>query len=66
MKFQSAKVIAINVVVTFLEGAGAAWFVTGNQTRKEALVGAGAAGLSAVWNLIVKPFLKSKNILYNN
>lgn len=64
MKLQSTKIIIINVVVTFLEGFGAAWLLTGNKLDQTALVGAGAAGLSAVWNLVVKPVLRERTSLY--
>lgn len=61
---QRTKVIVINVVVTFFQGALAAWAVTGNQTTKEAVVGAVAAGASVVWNVVVKPLLKANTELY--
>lgn len=64
MKLQSTKVIVINVLVTFVEGAAPAWALTGNQLTKAALGGAGAAGVSLAWNTVVKPWLKSKGILY--
>lgn len=50
--------ILTNVVVTFVEGFLAAWALSGNDLSKNALVGAGAAGLSAVWNIVLKPRLK--------
>lgn len=61
---QSPKIILINVVVTFLEGFAAGWIVTGNQLDKTALIGAVAAGVSAVWNMVIKPTLKKNNVLY--
>ncbi len=61
---QSKKVIAINVIVTFIQGALAAWAVSGNQLTKQALTGAAAAGASVVWNIAIKPALKTNNILY--
>lgn len=61
---QSTKIIVINVVVTFFQGALAAWAVTGNKLDKTALTGAAAAGASVVWNTVIKPFLKSRSILY--
>lgn len=64
MKTQSAKIIAINVGITFIEGFGAAWLLTGNALTTQALVGAGAAGLSLVWNVLIKPALKDRGILY--
>lgn len=65
MKLQSTKVIAINVLVTFVEGFAPAWALTGNQLTKSALVGAGAAGVSVLWNTLIKPWLKTQGILYN-
>lgn len=61
---QPTKIILINVFVTFLEGFGAAWVVSGNASSKTALVGAFAGGISAVWNVCVKPYLKQKTSLY--
>ncbi len=65
MELQPTKVIVINVLVTFAEGFLAAWALTGNDTSKHALVGAGAAAVSLVWNTLIKPLLKSRGILYN-
>lgn len=62
---QSPKIIIINMVITFLEGFAPAWFVTGNKLDRTALIGAGAAGGSLVWNTIIKPWMKSNKILYN-
>lgn len=64
MPVQSLKVVLINVAVTFIEGTLAAWALVGHQTTKEALVGAAAAGVSLVWNTVIKPFLKNNGILY--
>lgn len=57
--------IVVNVAVTFCEGFAAAWLVTGNQLDKTALIGAVAAGVSAVWNSSLKPYLRSKKLLYS-
>ena len=65
MQLQSTKVIVINVLVTFVEGFAPAWALTGNQLTKSALIGAGAAGASLVWNTLIKPWLKANGILYN-
>lgn len=61
---QSPKIVAINVLITFLEGFAAAWALTNNEVSQHALLGAGAAGISLVWNVVVKPYLKSRGILY--
>ena len=61
---QSFRTIAINVVVTFVEAALAAWAVNGNKTDKASLVGAAGAGVSVVWNVVVKPLLKANTSLY--
>lgn len=65
MQLQSVKVITINVLVTFVEGFAPAWALSGNQLTKSALAGAGAAGLSVLWNTLIKPWLKARGILYN-
>jgi len=64
MEFTKVKVIVINIAVTAVEGFLAAWEVSGNKLDKATLVGAISAGLSAAWNLAVKPFLKSNTGLY--
>lgn len=43
--------IIVRAVKTFIQGALAAWAVTGNATTKEAAVGAIAAGISAAMNI---------------
>lgn len=53
----------VNVIVTFVEGFLAAWALGGNQVSKHALIGAGAAAVSLVWNTTLKPLLVSKEIL---
>jgi uncharacterized membrane protein len=62
---QSKKIIAINIIVTFLEGFAAAWLALGNDLTEQALVGAVAAGISAVWNIIIKVQLKKRTELYS-
>lgn len=51
---QHIKDIAERVLVTFLEGFAATWFLSSFALTKVALVGAVAAGLSAVYNLSKK------------
>lgn len=48
---QKARSIAIKVIVTFVEAAGAYWVASGQKTDKIALSGAVGAGLSALYNL---------------
>lgn len=55
---ESTKTIVTNVIVTFVQAAGAVWVTSGFATDKLALSGAVGAGLSAVWNLVGKPLLK--------
>lgn len=62
MKFN--KTVIINIAVTFVEGFVAAWVLTGNELTKHALVGAGAAAISLVWNTVIKPYLKDNTSLY--
>lgn len=58
MNYETAKTITINIIVTFVQAAVAVWVTTGFATDKLALSGAAGAGLSAVWNIVVKPLLK--------
>ena len=44
------KDVAIRSVKTFVQAFVAAWLLTGNSLEKNALLGAGAAGIAAVWN----------------
>ena len=62
---QSAKVIVINALVTFVEAAGA-YLLAANGLNRAALAGAAGTALSVVWNTVVKPYLKSQDILYNS
>ena len=64
MKWNSLKVIVINVVVTAVQGFLAAWAVTGNKTDKASLGAAVAAGASLVWNSVLKPYLRGNQIIY--
>lgn len=50
-------IIVRNVVVTFLQVAIATWVASGLSTDKVAVSAAIGAGLSAVWNIVVKPVL---------
>lgn len=49
--------ILVNVAITFVQAAFAAWVGTGASVDKLALSAAAGAGASAVWNLVVKPNL---------
>lgn len=60
---QSAKVIAINAAITFVEAAVAALLVS-DGLDKAALAGAAGTAASVVWNTVIKPWLKSREILY--
>lgn len=51
---QHIKDVLAKAVVTFLEGFGATWAITNFALNKVALVGAVAAGLSAVYNTMRK------------
>lgn len=67
MKFtdhiQSAKIVIINALITFVEAAAASLLVA-DGLDKAALVGAAGTALSVVWNTVVKPYLKSQEVLY--
>lgn len=51
-----AKIIT-NITVTFVQAAAGTWAASGFATDKLAISGAVGAGLSVVWNTIVKPDL---------
>lgn len=53
------KDILVRAAKTFLQGALATWAVTGYDFGKSAVVGAVAAGISAVMNLLLQPVAKS-------
>lgn len=59
MKFQEPKWILRNILVTAVEGFLVAWAATGNKTDKATLGAAVGAGLSAAWNIVLKPALKT-------
>jgi len=44
-----------NIVVTFIEGFVASLVLFETELTQDVIVGAVMAGLSAVWNLILKP-----------
>lgn len=48
------KDVIIRSVKTFIQAFLAAWLLTGNSLEKNALLGAGAAGIAAVWNTIIQ------------
>lgn len=50
--------VVVNIVVTFFEAAIAVWSTNGFSTDKLALGAVIGAGVSAVWNIIIKPILK--------
>lgn len=58
-QLESNKTILVNVVVTFFQTAFAAWAMTNFAVDKLALTGAIGAGVSAVWNIVIKPSLKA-------
>lgn len=45
--------VIIRSVKTFVQAFVAAWLLTGNSLEKNALLGAGAAGIAAVWNAVI-------------
>lgn len=56
LKLPPFATVILNMVVTFVQAATAAWYITGFKTDKLAVAGAVGAGLSVVWNTIVKPW----------
>ena len=55
--------VVVNIVVTFFQAALAVWASSGFKTDKVVIGAVIGAGASAVWNLIVKPFLKKQGWL---
>lgn len=55
--------VVVNIVVTFFEAAIAVWSTNGFSTDKLALGAVVGAGVSAVWNIVIKPFLIKKGYL---
>ncbi len=47
------KDVVIRSAKTFVQAFVAAWLLTGNSFEKNALLGAVAAGVAAVWNVVV-------------
>lgn len=58
-QLESNKTILMNVVVTFVQTFMATWAMTNFAVNKLALSGAIGAGLSAVYNLVIKPAAKA-------
>lgn len=46
--------VVIRSAKTFVQAFLAAWLLTGNSLEKNALLGAGAAGIAAVWNAVIQ------------
>jgi D-alanyl-D-alanine carboxypeptidase len=63
IKLSDLKVVITNVAVTFVQAFVATWALTGYKADKAALGGAVGAGLSVVWNTIVKPYLQAKGVI---
>lgn len=54
---QTIKALLIRLVLTFVQGFSAVWAAAGFKTDKVVLGGAVAAGISLVYNLVIKPQL---------
>lgn len=55
---EPARTVALNVAVTFVQAFIPAWAIAGFSLDKVALSAAGSAGLSAAWNIVLKPLAK--------
>lgn len=51
------RVVITNMVVTFIQAFLSVWAASGFAFDKLVLGGAVGAGASAVWNLVIKPYL---------
>jgi hypothetical protein len=58
MHIEPARVVAQNMVVTFIEAGFVAWQLAGYKLDKITLGAAAGVGVSAIWNMIVKPYVK--------
>lgn len=63
-KVQNLKIVAINVIVTFLEVLVATLAVSDQPLSKAAVIGAAGAAASVVWNVVIKPAAKEYTDLY--
>lgn len=55
--------VVVNIVVTFFQAALAVWATSGFALDKLTIGAVVGAGASAVWNLVIKPFLIKKGWL---
>lgn len=55
--------VIINIVVTFIEAGFAVWATSGFAIDKLVIGAVVGAGASAVWNLVIKPFLVKRGFL---
>lgn len=60
---ESTKTILVNMLVTFVQAGGAVWAAAGFATDRVVIGAVVGAGLSAVWNLALKPLLASRGYL---
>lgn len=58
LKFEKTASVVVNVVVTFIETASATWATYGFSKDKIVIGATVGAGISAAWNLALKPLLK--------
>lgn len=57
---ESVAKILTNIIVTFFQAGFAVWATSGFNMDKLAIGASVGAGISAVWNILIKPLLKSK------
>jgi len=55
--------VVVNIVVTFFQAGIAVWTVSGFALDKLTIGAVVGAGVSAVWNIVIKPFLIKKGYL---
>lgn len=48
-----SKDVLVRSLKTFVQAFLASWLLTGNSLDKNALIGATAAGIAAVWNAVI-------------
>jgi hypothetical protein len=63
MKFETLRTILVNIVVTFVQAGVAVWTLSNFALDKATIGGVIGAGLSAVWNTVLKPVLKKMGYL---
>lgn len=63
MSYEEMKLVFVNMAVTFVEAGVAVWAASGFALDKAVVGAAVGSGLSAVWNIVLKPWLAKRGYL---